>query len=279
MIPFPALTAMSKWCADVAPAVENHLWQSTVFAAVAAVLTLALRRNQARARYWIWMAASIKFLVPFALLVSVGGMMAKPRATAAVVAQPSVYLAMEEVSQPFVEVMVPVVQATAPTAASTLAALAPAIVASVWTIGFATVLCVWTMRWRRVAHAMRGAVPVREGREMDALRKLEQAGGVRAPIRLLLSPGAMEPGVFGVGGTNAVLAWPKGISERLDDAHLEAILAHEVAHVRRRDNLTAAGFIRWCGGWARVCLRSASARATRRCCSCAGGRRCMRKGS
>ena len=48
----------------------------------------------------------------------------------------------------------------------------------------------------------------------------------------------MEPGVFGV--WRAVLAWPAGISERLDDAHLEAIVAHEVCHVRRRDNLTAA---------------------------------------
>jgi uncharacterized protein (TIGR03435 family) len=48
----------------------------------------------------------------------------------------------------------------------------------------------------------------------------------------------MEPGVFGV--WHAVLAWPAGISERLDDAHLEAIVAHEVWHVRRRDNLTAA---------------------------------------
>jgi uncharacterized protein (TIGR03435 family) len=36
------------------------------------------------------------------------------------------------------------------------------------------------------------------------------------------------------------LLWPEGISERLEDAHLEAILAHELCHVRRRDNLAAA---------------------------------------
>ena len=33
--------------------------------------------------------------------------------------------------------------------------------------------------------------------------------------------------------------WPAGIAERLSDAQIEAILAHEVAHVRRRDNLAA----------------------------------------
>jgi hypothetical protein len=36
------------------------------------------------------------------------------------------------------------------------------------------------------------------------------------------------------------LIWPEGVSERLEDAHLETILAHEVWHVRRRDNLSSA---------------------------------------
>jgi bla regulator protein BlaR1 len=49
-----------------------HLWQSTLFAAGAGLLTLALRRNQARVRYWLWLAASYKFLLPFSWLVSVG---------------------------------------------------------------------------------------------------------------------------------------------------------------------------------------------------------------
>jgi hypothetical protein len=46
----PAVAAALE---DLAPAMANHLWQSTLFAAVAAVLALALRKNQARARYWI----------------------------------------------------------------------------------------------------------------------------------------------------------------------------------------------------------------------------------
>ena len=50
--------------------------------------------------------------------------------------------------------------------------------------------------------------------------------------------GLMEPGVFGI--ARPVLAWPAGISQRLNDAQLEAVLAHEVCHLRRRDNLTAA---------------------------------------
>lgn len=50
----------------------NHLWQSTIVVGVAWLLALALRRNQARVRYWVWMAASVKFLLPFALLIGAG---------------------------------------------------------------------------------------------------------------------------------------------------------------------------------------------------------------
>ena len=46
------------------------------------------------------------------------------------------------------------------------------------------------------------------------------------------------PGVFGI--VRPVLLWPRDIETRLDDAQVRAILAHELAHVRRRDNLTAA---------------------------------------
>ena len=81
-------------------------------------------------------------------------------------------------------------------------------------------------------------MPLREGREVEALRRLERLGGIRKRIELLLSPASLEPGIFGI--VKPVLVWPKGISEHLQDAHLEAILAHEVWHVRRRDNLAAA---------------------------------------
>ena len=80
----------------------NHLWQSTVFAVVAAGLALLLRRNHARARYWIWMAASLKFMLPLAVLVSIGSHFAKPRSVPA--ARAGVYVAVEDVSEPFREV-------------------------------------------------------------------------------------------------------------------------------------------------------------------------------
>jgi len=50
----------------------NHLWQSTIVAGLAALLALTLRKNPARFRYWLWFSASLKFLIPFSMLVSIG---------------------------------------------------------------------------------------------------------------------------------------------------------------------------------------------------------------
>jgi bla regulator protein BlaR1 len=51
----------------------DHLWQSTLFAGMAGLLTLALARNRARVRHGVWLAASIKFLIPVSLLIALGG--------------------------------------------------------------------------------------------------------------------------------------------------------------------------------------------------------------
>ena len=50
-------------------AVGDHHWQSTLFAALALLAALALRRHRARVRYALLLTASLKFLVPFAALV------------------------------------------------------------------------------------------------------------------------------------------------------------------------------------------------------------------
>ena len=50
----------------------NHLWQSTWFAVAAGLLTAAFRKNRAQVRHWLWFSASFKFLLPFALLVTLG---------------------------------------------------------------------------------------------------------------------------------------------------------------------------------------------------------------
>ena len=94
-------TVSSAW-SSIAPALADHLWQSSLFAAAAGLLTLTLRKNHARARYWLWLAASVKFLVPFSWLISLGSRMSWIHAAPAVASADS-YLTVEQISQPFTQ--------------------------------------------------------------------------------------------------------------------------------------------------------------------------------
>lgn len=223
----------------IPPAVGNHLWQSTLFCVITGLLTLTLRKNRARARYGLWLAASVKFLIPFWLLVGLGSHLPWARSSAGTKAGLS--FAIEEVSQPFAKPLMAVMAQATPqelTALPSLSHLLPAILTAVWLCGFALVVFLWCVRWQRISAAIRESVPLKEGREVEALRQLERRGGIGKAIPILLSRASLEPGIFGI--VRPALIWPKGISERLDDAQLEAVLTHEVWHVRHRDNLAAA---------------------------------------
>ncbi|MDQ1410588.1 MAG: hypothetical protein QOJ41_2323, partial [Acidobacteriaceae bacterium] len=231
---------LSELASAIAPAVANHLWQSTLFVVVAALLTLALRKNHACARHSLWLAASLKFLVPFSLLIVLGSHLPwSSRAPAGT--QVGLYSAMEQVSQPFSKPTSSVVSQTVPTTFSSASGLAhaiPPILAAIWFCGFAVVVLVWYARWRQISAVAREAKRLHEGLEVEALRKVERREGIPKPIEIRLSGASLEPGIFGI--ARPVLVWPEGISERLDNAQLEAVLAHEVCHVLRRDNLAAA---------------------------------------
>ncbi len=47
-----------------------HLLQSTLFAVLVALFVQAFRSSAARVRYWLWFAASVKFLLPLSWLAS-----------------------------------------------------------------------------------------------------------------------------------------------------------------------------------------------------------------
>jgi uncharacterized protein (TIGR03435 family) len=229
--------SLSEMCKAVAPALGNHLWQSTLFAITAGLLTLFLRSNRALIRYWLWLAASVKFLIPFSLLVDVGRHIAWWRDSAG--AHAGVYTAMDQLSQPFSPSRISLISETAPAIHSASPIdLLPALLAAVWLCGIAIVVLAWYVRWRRISAVTWNGVTLREGRELQALRRLERAAGLSKQIEMRVSRTSLEPGIFGI--VRATLVWPQGMSERLENDHLEAILAHELCHLRRRDNLTAA---------------------------------------
>jgi uncharacterized protein (TIGR03435 family) len=214
--------------------VLNHLWQSTVFAGLAALLALALGKEATRARYHLWLAASLKFLIPFSLLIGAGSWLAPARGPA--IGSAGLTFIMENISQPFARAAIPVSSVAA--ARAPVFHAIPCIALAVWYCGFAGVLLVWVTRWSRVAAAVRLAAPFNEGRELDALRRAQRAAGLTRRIELRSSTAAAEPGVFGV--FRPVILLPSGIADRLDSGQLVSIITHELCHIRRNDNLIAA---------------------------------------
>lgn len=211
------MTVPAFWNADWTAALVNHLWQSTGVIGVAWLLTLALRRNHARARYLVWMATSLKFLLPFSLLMDFGEWLRHWVPTA--VPQSAMALVVEQVAQPFAQTNA--FYATGRIAAQHTNWL-PNLLLSVWACGVLIVVLRVGRGWWRVYLARRGALPLE----------------VAADVPVLSTPTPIEPGIFGI--IKPVLLLPEGIQERLTAEQMRAILAHEMCHVRRRDNLTFA---------------------------------------
>ena len=212
--------------------VADHLWQSTLVAAAVAILALVSRRNRAEVRHALWMAASIKFLIPFAALMALGQQLEWRGAPSV---DPTVSVVIDTVGRPF---SAPVNDSATVAAASSVAVslVSATALVFVWTLGTTVFLVMWVVRWQRVARIVRDAAPVNEGRVVDALSRVE--AGFQTRLSVVSSDTQMEPGVFGM--WRQVLVWPRGIERALTDAQVDAVLRHELAHVRRRDNVLAA---------------------------------------
>jgi TonB family protein len=215
--------------------VTTHLLQSTACVGIAALLAFALRRAPARTRHTIWLVASVKFLVPFSLFSSAGSYLG---AWASSLTTPRVSVVIRWLDQSLTA------WGLDEAAAGTVAGFPPAVdglvflaLAGVWASGVVG-LTVWRWRqWRDLA-ALAHALPhLERGREVEALGRVARTVACASRIPFLRCDASIEPGVLGV--IRPKLLWPDRLSDRLTDAELESLLAHEVCHIERRDNLSA----------------------------------------
>ena len=197
----------------------NHLWQSTIFAAVAGLLAVAFRKNRAQVRYWLWLSASLKFLIPFSLLISLGNTLRDTLAAGEIatkIVPPAVPRTMVQISQPFPDTLM-----FAPSAPNTTSWI-PLAILGIWACGFAAIALMRFRGWLGLRAAVRASTPI----------------DISTTVATRSSRGLLEPGI--VGFLRPILILPEGIVENLTPSQLDAVLAHELSHVRRRDNLTAA---------------------------------------
>ncbi len=203
-------------------ALFDHLRQSTWFAAAAAILTMAFRNNGANVRFLIWLSASVKFLIPFPLLVLLGKYVRWETVFPVLHARSQLALVLDQVGEP--AAMVTARLGTAPLASAVGHThwTAWAVILGAWSIGFLGVIGRGVLQWARLRAVVKASAPL----------------DIRAPIPVRETKTALEPGIFGI--VSPVLLLPAGIEKHLAPNQVDSILAHELCHWRRRDNLTAA---------------------------------------
>ncbi len=131
---------------------------------------------------------------------------------------PVITLAMEQVTQPFSE--------TAPFVSSTPRFdWMPVALFAVWLCGLTGIALLRLNSYRRIRSAVHSST-------------LIELPGLDARVDVRTSPGLLEPGVVGI--FHPVLLLPANLMEHLTPSQLHAVLAHELCHVRRRDNLFAS---------------------------------------
>lgn len=241
---------IAEWSSRGWPMLANHLWQATLFSLLALAAAVSLRRAPARARYFAWMVALTKFALPSAFLFflasqagvdfsSVSLRDARPESS---VLNVSPLLSPVTAPEPFLRSEEPAAQESEASVAASSETTKKAggfsltgVAFCLWLAGCALLALSWLRKGHALSVSIRAGREVNTGREADALRRVRSNFGVSREVRLVLTTAVSEPGVWGV--LRPVVVLPEGIAERLDDAELETVFMHELAHVKRWDNL------------------------------------------
>jgi bla regulator protein BlaR1 len=189
-------------------AIADHLWQSTWFAFAVWLFAQFVRKDSARVRYWVWLAASVKFLVPFAFLSWIGNHFVLQLDD-----KPTLLPIMQQVAAPLTGGTISIEYFGDTTQYAIIA---------IWVLGSAALLGRWIAEWLR----------------SYALIRMSASCDIIAPIEVRCSDQLAEPAVVGI--LNPVVLLPKYALRTLTPAQIDAVIAHETWHVRRHDNLAAS---------------------------------------
>ena len=137
--------------------VLDHLWQSTLFAGGCGLLTLLLAGNAARVRFWLWFAASMKFLVPFAALAALGARLLPHPARAAAAIRGWLAPAAEPYVMPAANIHALAAITTHPVMRGRALKTGRLLLLAVWAVGTLAITLHWLSRWLKLRAALSGA--------------------------------------------------------------------------------------------------------------------------
>jgi beta-lactamase regulating signal transducer with metallopeptidase domain len=216
-------------CRALGWALLHFLWQGTLAAFALAACNLALRPSPARVRY----AVSCLFLI-LLLALPVVTFTASLVHTPAPPAAPAP-LPARAPSATLLAAAVPTGAIARPSPLQDfLAPLLPWIVA-LWIAGVVLISMRWIGAWTYL-HRLRRAASLPVPPEWQrALKDLLRRAAVASPVRLAIHRATQVPCV--IGWLRPAILMPAASLTGLDWRALEALLAHEIAHIRRHDYL------------------------------------------
>jgi beta-lactamase regulating signal transducer with metallopeptidase domain/peroxiredoxin len=232
--------ALAVWAQWFWPLLLNHLWQATLFAAVVALAAKLLKNRSAQARHFVWWLAMLKFLLPSALLI-----WAAQKIGMSFFWQPAPGPDAVGAARllRFVK-LIPPNAGNEPLGADTHPELHCALTL-LWLLGFSVLLLRGVWQRLRFARALRAGRVATTERELAALRRVRAGLRVQRNLSLLVSAQVKEPGLWRI--WRPVVILPKGLSTRLSESELDAVLTHEVMHYLRQDNSLSLLQLLLCG--------------------------------
>ena len=223
-----------KWLEEFAvvlwPALADHVLQATLITIICFLALPLFHRAGARARHTLWLVAFVRFTLPPVLVLFIVDRLGFKASTG---------IPMKQVSSAVSQVTQPLILAIQQTAAgdSSLGAHSElyCLLTLVWILGCLILLTRWRLQHHRFAILLRTG-----GKECgtafhDTIQILGKKLGIVRRKNFRVFSGNFEPGVWGV--WRPVLILPENISKKLEPDEVEAILAHELVHLRRWDNL------------------------------------------
>lgn len=241
---------LAEWSRWVWPVLANHLWQATLFSLFVLAVASPLKRAPARVRYSLWLFALIKFVVPAAALASLlsrAGINFNSLFSSqgsSLVGDLGITPLLSPVSGPpaafyAVKTVAPIL---GPTPVHSVVSVQDYghgydALTLIWLIVCVLLFSAWLRNRRTLTTTISAGRMICSGREWETLERVRSWLGLRRKVTLVVSPSLNEPGVWRV--FRPVILLPEGISDRLTDSELEAVMLHELVHVERWDNLVS----------------------------------------
>jgi beta-lactamase regulating signal transducer with metallopeptidase domain len=217
------------------------LWQTAALAAIVGLIVLCNRRMSPALRFWLWMLVPLRLLVMPLIVIALPVLPSPPAVHTEPAVAPTRFISQAPVEAQALEL-------TAQPAPPSIV-IQRHVRASIWTwlmagwfagIGFfALRLARGWLRMKAVANQARENA---DARVRDCAREAAAMLGLRKIPRILSAAEGVSP--FVLGFFRPVVVLPAMLADHVTPEELRAVLAHEFAHVRRRDAL--AGWVLAC---------------------------------